>query len=255
MRKAGRASCAWGIPADDRRAFGYRGGVPAWDPYLTERDRAVFARSGHGQLAGLGLRPAVLVVDVTYAFIGDRPEPILDSITRWHRSAGEDGWRAAEQIRTLLEAARSAGVPVIYTTGVADTASGQWSAKNSRRAENEALPDRNTIVPLIAPRPGDLVIRKEKPSGFFGTALATHLVRLGVDSLLVTGGSTSGCVRASVVDASSYSTRVALVEECLFDRGQASHAMSLFDMQQKYADVVSLADAVAALSPRGSAAV
>ncbi|HVR89046.1 MAG TPA: isochorismatase family protein [Candidatus Limnocylindria bacterium] len=222
--------------------------MPIWDPYLTARDREVFERSGHGQRAGFGVRPAVLVVDLTYAFVGDRPEPILDSIVRWHRSAGDDGWRAAGRIRTLLDAARAAGAPVIYTTGTDDARAGQWNAKNSRRAENEARPDRNTIVPEIAPCPGDLVLRKEKPSAFFGTPLAAHLVRLGVDSLFVTGGTTSGCVRASVVDAFSYSYRVALVEECLFDRGQASHALSLFDMQQKYADVVSLADALAMLS-------
>lgn len=223
--------------------------MPSWDPYLTERDRTVFARSGHGQRAGFGVRPAVLVIDVTYAFVGDRPEPIVASIVRWPRSAGEEGWRAAERIRTLLEAARAAGAPVIYTTGVADPRIGPVSTKNSRRAENDAQPARNTIVPLIAPGAGDLILAKERPSAFFGTALASHLVRLGVDSLFVTGGTTSGCVRATVVDAFSYSYRVALVEECLFDRGQASHAMSLFDMQQKYADVVSLADALVALDP------
>lgn len=222
--------------------------MPAWDRYLTARDRDVFARSGHGQRTDFGVRPAVLVIDVTYAFVGDRPEPILDSIVRWPRSAGEDGWRAAERIGTLLESARAANAPVIYTTGTDDPRSGQRSAKNSRRAENDARPDRNAIVPLIAPCPGDLVLRKERPSAFFGTPLAAHLVGLGVDSLFVTGGTTSGCVRASVVDAFSLSYRVALVEECLFDRGEASHAMSLFDMQQKYADVVTLAEARAALS-------
>lgn len=224
--------------------------VPAWDAHLTDRDREVFRRSGHGRRQGFGTRPAILVVDVTYAFVGDRPEPILSSIERWHQSAGEDGWRAVAHIRTLLDAARAARVPIVYTAGVDGADSGRWSDKNARRAENEARPERNTIVPDIAPCPGDLVIRKEKPSAFFGTPLAAHLVRLGVDSLLVTGGTTSGCVRASAVDAFSYNYRVAIVEECVFDRGQASHAMSLFDLQQKYADVVTLADALAAL-PKG----
>lgn len=224
--------------------------VRAWDAHLTDRDREVFRRSGHGQRQGFGTRPAVLVVDVTYAFVGDRPEPILSSIERWHQSAGEDGWRAVAHIRTLLDAARAVRVPIVYTAGVDGADSGRWSDKNARRAENDARPERNTIVPDIAPCPGDLVIRKEKPSAFFGTALAAHLVRLGVDSLLVTGGTTSGCVRASAVDAFSYNYRVAVVEECVFDRGEASHAMSLFDLQQKYADVVTLADALASL-PKG----
>jgi nicotinamidase-related amidase len=219
--------------------------MPAWDRYLTERDRAVFARSGHGRQAGLGARLALLVVDVTFAFVGDRPEPILQSVERWPQSSGEDGWRAVANIKELLAATRAAGVPIVYTTG-SDGVGGTWGLKNSRRAEL-TQPDRHTIVPDIAPCTGDLVFHKEKPSAFFGTPLAAHLVRLGVDSLLVTGGTTSGCVRATVVDAFSYNYRVALVEECLFDRGEASHAMSLFDMEQKYADAISVADAIAAV--------
>ncbi len=218
--------------------------MPAWDAYLTDRDRIVFPRSGHGRRGGLGERPALVVVDVTYGFVGDRPEPILDSIERWPLSAGEDGWRAVDHIRTLLDAARERGVPVAYTAPVEGPRSGRWADKNSRRADSERPAERNTILPAIAPREGDIVIRKDKPSGFFGTPLASRLIELGVDSLLVTGGTTSGCVRATVVDAFSFGYRVAVVEEGVFDRGQASHALGLFDMQQKYADVVSLDEAL-----------
>jgi len=214
--------------------------VPAWDRYLTDRDRIVFPRSGHGKRAGLGERPALVIVDVTYGFVGDRSEPILDSLERWPLSAGEEGWQAVERIRTLVDAVRELAIPVVYTAPVGGPRSGRWADKNSRRSESEGQAERNTIVPAIAPHPGDIVIRKEKPSGFFGTTLAARLIELGVDSLLVTGGTTSGCVRATVVDAFSYNYRVAVVEECVFDRGQASHALSLFDMQQKYADIVSL---------------
>ncbi len=218
--------------------------MPAWDRYLTDRDRIVFPRSGHGRRAGLGEQPALVIVDVTYAFVGDRPEPILDSLERWPLSAGEEGWRAVDRIGTLLASVRDRGIPVVYTAPVDGPRSGRWAEKNSRRSEMENQADRNTIVPAIAPHPGDIVIRKEKPSGFFSTPLLSYLVDLNVDSLLVTGGTTSGCVRATVVDAFSYNYRVAVVEECVFDRGQASHALSLFDMQQKYADVVSLDEAM-----------
>jgi maleamate amidohydrolase len=92
----------------------------------------------------------------------------------------------------------------------------------------------------IAPRDGDIVIRKDKPSVFFGTPLMSYLHELQVDTLLVAGTTTSGCVRATVVDAFSYNFKVVVVEECVFDRGQASHKVNLFDMQAKYADVVPL---------------
>jgi maleamate amidohydrolase len=221
--------------------------VPAWDRFITERDRQVFTRSGYGRRAGFGVRPAVLVVDVTHQFIGDRPEPILESIARWPQSSGEDGWRAVANIKTLLAAARGAKVPVFYTTPLAGPRGARGAEKSGRRAELDDRTDRNAIPTEIAPGEGDLVIRKERPSAFFGTPLVTYLTERGVDSVFITGGTTSGCVRASVLDAFSYGYKVAVVEDCLFDRGEASHAMNIFDMQQKYADVISIDDAVAQL--------
>jgi nicotinamidase-related amidase len=227
--------------------------MPAWDRFITERDRQVFTRSGYGKRAGFGVRPAVLVIDVTHQFIGDRPEPILESIVRWPQSSGEDGWRAVANIKALLAEARGAKVPVFYTTPLAGPRGARGAEKSGRRSELDDRADRNTIPSDIAPGEGDLVIRKERPSAFFGTPLVTYLTERGVDSVFITGGTTSGCVRASVIDAFSYGYKVAVVEECLFDRGEASHAMNLFDMQQKYADVVLINDAVAqlrSLAPR-----
>ena len=87
-----------------------------------------------------------------------------------------------------------------------------------------------------------MVIYKHAPSAFFCTPLITYLTQLKIDTLLTCGGSTSGCVRASVVDAASNRIKVSLIEECTFDRGQASHAINLFDMNAKYADIVNLED-------------
>ncbi len=221
--------------------------MPAWDAFITARDREVFSRSGYGRRAGFGVRPAVLVVDVTHQFIGDRPEPILESIVRWPQSSGEEGWRAVSSIGRLLGAARAAEVPIVYTTPVAGPRGVRGAEKSGRRAELDERADRNAIPAAIAPSEGDLVLRKERPSAFFGTPLVTWLTERGVDSVFVVGGTTSGCVRASVVDAFSYGYKVAVVEECVFDRGQASHALNLFDVQQKYADVISLGEAVARL--------
>jgi maleamate amidohydrolase len=101
----------------------------------------------------------------------------------------------------------------------------------------------NQIVDDIAPRPGDTVIQKRGPSGFFGTPLVSYLNELDIDTVIVTGTTTSGCVRASVVDAASYNYYVGIVEECCFDRFDISHRVSLMDMHAKYGQVLSLARA------------
>ncbi len=220
-----------------------------WDDILTKRDEQVFAKSGYGRRAGFGQRPAVLVIDMNYNFVGDRPEPILRSIERFRNSCGEEGWEGVYRIRELLEAARGKRLPIFYTTAQergTPVAFGRWHGKNSRGAEDmrEEWVKANEIVADIAPQDEDIVVRKQKPSAFFGTPLISMLTELHADTVLVTGCTTSGCVRASVIDAFSYNLRVAVVEECVFDRGQASHKVNLFDMNAKYADVVSLKEAV-----------
>ena len=224
-----------------------------WDDILTDRDQAVAAATGYGKRQGYGSRPAVLVVDVNYDFVGDHPEPILDSIRKYSTSCGEEGWEGVYRIRELLKAARAKGIPVLYSTGLPSRAlldEGRWMDKGGRRGENAEAQthDRNEIVQEIAPQEGEVVIRKQKPSAFFGTTLMSYLTDLQVDTLLVAGTTTSGCVRATVIDAFSYNLRVSVVEECVFDRIQASHKINLFDMDLKYADVVSLQEAIVYLA-------
>jgi maleamate amidohydrolase len=217
-----------------------------WDEFLTERDKQVFSAAGYGARQGFGKRPALVVIDVNYAFTGEKPAPILESIKKWRNSCGEEGWESVKVIKSLAEAARPKGIPVIYTTGTrrADNwDSGSWAWKNSRNGEETKIRretnfDGNTIVADIAPGPKDLVIKKQKPSGFFGTPMLSYLVLLGCDSVIVTGTTTSGCVRATVLDAFSNNFRVTIVEDGCFDRSQASHAINLCDMNAKYADVV-----------------
>jgi maleamate amidohydrolase len=211
----------------------------------------VFAAGGFGAAQGYGRRPALVIADVNYFFCGDRPEPILESVKRWRASCGAEAWEGIAAIGKLLAAARERGLPVIYTTGARREDRwdvGSWAWKNPRVAEDPRTGpgglDGNTIIPDVAPQPRDLVIRKHKPSAFFGTPLSSFLVQLGADSLLLAGTTTSGCVRATALDAFSNNYRVAVVEECCFDRSQASHAVSLCDMHAKYADVVKLDDAV-----------
>jgi nicotinamidase-related amidase len=224
--------------------------MATWDDVLTSRDKDVFALSGYGKKAGFGQRPAVLVIDVNYNFVGDKPEPILDSVKRFRNSCGAEGWDGVHKIAELLAAARKKHLPTFYTTGHDDrtnsVAFGRWQGKNSRSAEdrNEEWDKGNEIVAEIAPQQGDMIVRKQKPSAFFGTPLISMLNEVHADSVLVTGTTTSGCVRASVIDAFSYNLKVSVIEECVFDRGQSSHKINLFDMAMKYADVIPLTEAI-----------
>jgi maleamate amidohydrolase len=225
---------------------------PIWNRFLTERDKEVFAAGGFGARAGFGKRPALLVIDVNRAFCGERPEPILESIKRWRTSCGAEAWTALEYIKQLIDAAHGKGLPVIYTTGERradnwDAGSWRWKSTRGEEAAVSAHSgiDGNEIVAMIAPGPRAIVIRKQKPSGFFGTNLVSYLTLLGCDSVVVVGTTTSGCVRATVVDAFSFNYRVVLAEEGCFDRSEASHAVSLCDMHAKYADVVPTAEILA----------
>jgi nicotinamidase-related amidase len=225
---------------------------PIWNRFLTERDKQVFDAAGYATKQGFGKRPAIVVVDVNYNFCGDRPEPILESIKRWRNSCGAEAWDGVRAIRKLLAAARAKGLPVIYSTGTQRDDNwdrGAWAWKSSRTAEKPKTAgtnlDGNTIVAEIAPQPQDIVIEKLKPSVFHGTPLQSFLIHLQADSLIVAGTTTSGCVRATVVDAFSSNYRVSIVEEGCFDRSQASHALSLCDMNAKYADIVKLDETLA----------
>jgi len=227
-----------------------------WDKYLSEEDKAVFAASGFGSLADWGKRPALLVIDVNYAFCDEKPTPILESIKKWRTSCGEYAWQAMPVLEKLIETCHGKGIPVIYTTGTGRPDkwdSGSWSWKSSRRREEPLQVtsngvDGNEIVAEIAPGPRDIVIHKQKPSGFAGTPMVSYLQLLGCDSVIVTGTTTSGCVRATVLDAFSYNYRVTVVEDGCFDRAQANHAINLCDMHAKYANVLPSDEVIAHLN-------
>jgi maleamate amidohydrolase len=188
-----------------------------------------------------GARPALVVVDMTYGFVDSRYP------TGW--SPGGEPAVAANA--RLLDEARRAGIPVVFTKMFADPAHaptagevGRW--KPSQRAPvPEGLPPGDVIVPAIQPRPGELVVHKGyKPSGFFGTQLASWLIHEHVDTVIITGMSTSGCVRATALDAFQHNFYVIIPHEACADRSQISHKVSLFDLHMKYADVVSVERAV-----------
>jgi nicotinamidase-related amidase len=213
-----------------------------WERFLTEADRAHLGQKVDRRV-GRGERPALLLIDLYRAVFGDRPQPLLEAIRTWPQSCGPRAWEALPHIQRLLAGARTAGLPVIHVTMLTDAGMPGWS----EAAHGRGTPRDDAgyeIISEVAPLPGEVVLRKSSPSAFWGTPLAGQLNYLGVDTLIVAGESTSGCVRASVVDACTYRYRVQVVEECVFDRHEAPHAINLFDMHQKYADVIPLAEAL-----------
>lgn len=216
-----------------------------WEDVIPAEDKAAYDASGYGKPVELGQRPVLLVVDCTYNFCGDRPEPILDSIARFPNSCGPVAWEAMPHIQRVLAAARTRGVPVLYTRGPLlknALTLGGWGRTSSRHLEGEDPWE--TIPDPIAPLPGEVVLEKLNPSAFFGTPLLGMLTQLQADSLLVAGTTTSGCVRATVVDGFSIGYRMGVVAEATFDRSQISHKVNLYDMSKKYANVMHTEDAV-----------
>ncbi len=208
-----------------------------WEQFLQPEELEVYRRAGYGKPVELGQRPALLVVDVEYDFTGDGPEPILDSIAKYKNSCGPMAWESIPHIRRLIGVARRKNLPVIYT----------HSFPRNKDSRPPQAHHPSTIVDEIAPLASDLVIEKEAASPFFGTSLITKLVGLGVDTLIHTGCTTSGCVRAGVVDGASFGFKNIVVLEAVFDRAMTPHWINLFDMDQKYAGVVSVDDVVSKL--------
>lgn len=227
-----------------------------WDPFLTAQDKAHLAQRSGDRGVGFGSRPAILNIDIYRGVFGDKNVPLLEGTKLWSGYCGPAGWATIPHVQRLLREARAADVPVCYATGLLDEDSGipGWSeAIHPNRPRRSASKDpamrerharRYDIIDEVAPQPGDVVVRKTAPSAFWGTPLIAELTRRGVDTLLVTGESTSGCVRSTVVEAASHRFRVQVIEDCVFDRHEACHAINLFDMHQKYADVISIDAAV-----------
>ena len=225
-----------------------------WDSFLTEQDRAHLAMSPHRGI-GFGERPALLLIDLYRWVFGDKPEPLLEAVKTWPGSCGLAAWQAIPSIQTLLKIAREASIPIVHMTGLDHAGVAGWTARRGASlsaevnpAAQDRLQRRWDIIDEVAPLPGEAVLRKSSPSAFWGTPLVGHLNYLGVDTLITCGESTSGCVRASVVDGCTYRYRMIVVEEGVFDRHEAAHAINLFDMHQKYADVVSLAEVLESLT-------
>ncbi|HLW46606.1 MAG TPA: isochorismatase family protein [bacterium] len=207
-----------------------------WSGILSPEEVQVYDRLGYWRTCRRpGLAPGLVLVDLENNFTGDRPEPILDSIRRYRYSCGVQAWESLPRVRRLLEASRAAGLPVIYTRGAEDPPD---PTPDERR-------DGRRIVDVVAPVAGERVFEKRAASAFYAGGFLSHLIHSRVDTLLVCGCTTSGCVRATVVDSVDHGFRTVVVAECVFDRAALPHRVNLFDMAAKYAAVWSLDETLA----------
>ena len=201
-------------------------------------DLEVYDKQGFGNRVGFGRTPALLIIDFNNAF--NDPEMF----------GGGNISSAIEHTAELLAIARHLEMPICYTTHVyAEDGSedGLFNLKSPGLRKLVPGTHATAIVDELEPRPGERVIEKHYPSGFFGTDLASWLAKRGVDTAIVTGCTTSGCVRATAVDAMGHGFRPIVPRECSGDRAEGPHEANLFDLQQKYADVMSLEEVKAEL--------
>ena len=201
-----------------------------WDDVVPKEEQELYERGGWGGTVGYGRRPALLVVDMYRAFV--------DPAYPYSSPSAPATVRA---IQPLLAAARDAECPVFFFKARRRTIPaerGRWKTTAVNTRPVMADPAAYEIVPELAPRPTESVIVKSAPSAFFGTDLVSYLIFHNVDTVIVTGTVTSGCVRDTVLDAFNYSFRVIVPVEAVCDRGVTSHKVTLFDLQMKYADVV-----------------
>lgn len=223
-----------------------------WEAAIPEHDREVMRRAMGTRAAPLGRRPALLVIDVLYGFTGTAPMPVLEAIEEYPTSCGSVAWETLPAISAVIAAFRAASLPILWTCGDDGTAA-RFGSATKRRAAAPApagRPGPNEIHASVAPAPEETVVIKARASAFFGTPLALYLQLLRADSVVLTGSTTSGCVRASAVDSFSWGRPTFVVHDGCFDRSRISHDVALFDLASKYATVLNAAELIRELKRR-----
>jgi len=216
-----------------------------WKDVIPEADLELYA--GWRRETFVGPRPALLAIDLYDLVYRGGPKPPIELNDHYPNTCGIFAHRAIEPTKKLFAAARRAGIPIFYCTQETRPNNRPKGAVSTRNQRPRPGPDAYSIYHEFTPKPSDVVIWKQRASAFQGSPLFSHLSILGIQSLIVCGESTSGCVRASVVDAYSSGFHVAVVEECTFDRAELTHKVNLFDLHHKYADVMHLDEVVAHL--------
>lgn len=218
-----------------------------WDDVISADEQRAYAAAGFGRASGLGQRPALLIIDVQYRTVGTERKPFYEAIKEFPTSCGEVAWDAVAAMAPLVALFRERGWPVMYPH-VAPKVAGEGGRLAEKIPVIMGVAARGyEFPPEIAPQPNDVMLPKKHPSAFFGTALCSHLIDKQIDTVVVVGCSTSGCVRGTAVDAFSLNFKVAIAQDCVYDRSVTSHKVNLFDLAQKYADVMPASDLIARL--------
>ena len=223
--------------------------MKAWMKLIPEAERALYQKVGYARAARLGPRPALIVVDVTYGFTGSEGLTLEEAIAEFQPACGPISWETMPRIARLIGRFRRTGLPVVFTRSDLKDVPFTGKSTRSSRDPSKNAERFNEFPAAIAPRPGEWVLEKTKASAFFQAPLAAYLVREGIDTVVVCGVSTSGCVRATAVDAFSHGFTTFVIDDCCFDRSWFAHCANLFDMQAKYASVASLAELAALMGP------
>jgi len=219
-----------------------------WDGIISEDEQKAYRAAGFGKPTGMGTRPALLIIDVQYRTTGTVEKPFWEAIKEFPTSCGDVAWNAVRNIQPILALFRDKNWPVLYPH-VAPKKAYDGGRLAAKVPSIMTIPEKGyEFVAEVAPVDGDILVPKKQPSAFFGTALTSYLIDVDADTLVVTGCTTSGCVRSSVVDAFAYNFRIAVPEDGVYDRSKVSHAVNLFDMSEKYADVMPSADLLKNLS-------
>jgi len=219
-----------------------------WDGIVPEEDLRRYEAAGFGRKAVLGQRPALLIIDVQYRTVGTKPAPFWEAIEEFPTSCGEAGWKAMANIERLLALFRSQDWPVMYPYVAPKEQFDRGRLAEKNPALMKVAAKGYEFPEPIAPQPDDILLPKKHPSAFFGTPLTSYLIDARVDTLVVTGTTTSGCVRGSVVDAFANNFSVLVPFDAVYDRSDLSHAVNLFDMASKYANVTDTDSAIEALT-------
>jgi len=218
-----------------------------WDNIIGQDEIDAYNAAGFGKSSGLGKRPALLIIDVQYRTVGTTPMPFWQSIEEFPTSCGQVGWDAVTHIKSLLNYFRKRRWPVLYPYVAPKMNFDQGRLAEKVPALMGVAEKGYEFVADIAPQPEDILLPKKHPSAFFGTPLVSYLVDKNVDTLVVTGCTTSGCVRGSVVDGFAYNFRIVVPHDAVYDRSDTSHAVNLFDMSAKYADVMTTSETISRL--------
>ena len=219
-----------------------------WDRYLDDDARGVIAKARFSRRIGLGKKPCIVAIDCQKYMVGEE-----GADESWPSSCGAFGRANLERGAHLVSSAQQMGIPVFFTLFELDPSgadigvygrkrdllqSDKWCLAGTEGAE---------LAESFTPSARDIVFVKKKPSGFHGTPLLGYLIERAIDTVIIIGGATSNCIRATVFDSASYNFRTIVAEDAVFDRIPVSHAMSLFDMDRQFADVLPVDDILDAL--------